>query len=125
MVHTSRIIFRFFCLLLMLHTLALNTCDDLYLKLLGQSSKIILLKNIEVEEESDTKSKTGESDTLDTSDDDDYLLNISSFISTHSDDDYASITSKLHFHFSSTILAQLHYEIQIPPPRICPIKSFC
>jgi hypothetical protein len=109
MVYTSRIMFRFFCLLLMFHTLALNTCDDLYLKLLGQSSKIMLLKNIEAEEESDT---------LDAFDDDDYLLSTSSFINTYSDDDYASITSKFHFHFSSTILAQLHYEIQIPPPRI-------
>ncbi len=125
MVYTSRIMFRFFCLLLMFHTLALNTCDDLYLKLLGQSSKIMLLKNIEAEEESDTKSKTGESDTLDAFDDDDYLLSTSSFINIYSDDDYASITSKFHFHFSSTILAQLHYEIQIPPPRICPIKYFC
>jgi hypothetical protein len=117
MIYTSRIIFRIFCLSLMLHTLALNICDDLYLKWLGQSSKIMVLKNVDVEEESDAESKTTKSDDVDSLYDDDYFFNTSSFISDYNKDDDTGLTTKFRFYFSFIILAPLHYEIQIPPPR--------
>lgn len=114
MIYTSRIVFRTFCLLLMIHIVALNTCADYYVKFL--SSKSVALKSFDIEEEADSKTKTTESDVFD-SIDDDYL--VTSFLNLHANSDINCFENGRHLrhYFYSASFPQLHYDIQIPPPR--------
>lgn len=98
----------------MIHIVALNTCADDYVKFL--SSKSVTLKSLDIEEESDSKTKTTESDVFD-SIDDDYL--VTSFLSLHSSSDVNCFENGRHLrhYFYSVSFPQLHYDIQIPPPR--------
>ncbi|WP_158279510.1 hypothetical protein [Arcicella aurantiaca] len=110
-------IFKTLCLMLSLHLLAMNICDNYYLKLIGQTSKSGITKNVDLEEEeADANGKTSESDSFDDIDDD-YL--VESFFSYNAQINHESLVflPKQRFHFFSVILPQLHYDIQIPPPR--------
>lgn len=98
----------------MIHIVALNTCADDYVKFL--SSKSVTLKSLDIEEDSDSKTKTTESDDFD-SIDDDYLVTSFLSLNIYQDVNSFEIAKELYYHFSSITLTQLHYEIQIPPPR--------
>lgn len=114
MIYTSHIFFRIFCLLLMIHIVALNTCADDYVKFLSCNSET--LKSLNIEEESDSKTKTTESDDFD-SIDDDYL--VTPFLSLNSSLDVNCFENGKHLrhYFYLVSFPQLHYDIQIPPPR--------
>lgn len=113
MVLVSQIVVRIFCLLLTIHIVAINTCNDLYLNLIYKSS--ISIKS-NVEEEPDSKSKSSESDSIEI-DDDKYLVSSLSLVNGKCELDLLQF-QKRYFLNSPNALPQVHYEIQIPPPRV-------
>ena len=113
MLKVSHIIVRIFYLLLAFHIVAINTCSDLYLKLIFKSSYSI---NSNVEEEPDSKSKSSETDNLEI-DDDEYLVFSLPNVKGNFELDLIQF-QKRNFFYSSIAFPQVHHEIQIPPPWI-------
>ncbi len=112
MIKGTHIFVRFFCLLLVFHIIALNTYNDLYLNLIYKSSISI---NSNVEEEPDTNSKSSESDNFEL-DDDKFLAAALYLVNGKCELDLMQFQQR-HFLYSSIAFQQVHYEIQIPPPR--------
>jgi hypothetical protein len=96
MIKVFNILSRTFCLLLMIHLLAVSVCDDYLLKLINKSN---IEQTLDIEKDTDNDSK--EFDDFD----DEYLVNSPhNFIYNYSD--YLQIA-----------LSQRIEEILIPPPR--------
>ncbi len=100
----------------MFHILAINISDEFYLKLISQSTKSIVAKDFDIEKESDAQNGSGESDDIDTIDDD-YLVTSFSLPILENDKKLIEISQKFPFFFCVNSLPQGNCEIQIPPPR--------
>ena len=109
----SVIVFRFVCLLLMIHLLALNVRDDYYMSF-TQSSNIS--KDFDIEEEVTPKTKSTENNNCDNAVDD-FLNSLNFTNKITSLYELTNLTGKLRFHFSLNAFPLVHYEIQSPPPR--------
>jgi hypothetical protein len=109
----SLIVFRFVCLLLMIHLLAINIRGDYYISF-TQSSNIS--KDFDIEEESIPKSKSTESNNCDNSVDD-FLSSLLQSNKVGNLFEFTEGTDKLKFYFSINAFPLVHYEIQSPPPR--------
>jgi hypothetical protein len=112
MIRVFNILSRTFCLLLMIHLLAVSVCDDYLLKLINKSS---VEQTIDIEEDtdSDSEDKTFEFDDFD----DEYLINsFNSFFHNHSFHIQESL-SKVSFQYLQIALSQSNHKILIPPPR--------
>ena len=109
MIKVFNILNRTLCLLLMIHLLALNICDDYLLKLINISS---VEQTIDIEEDtdSDSKGKTFEFD-------DDYLVNAFNNFNYHCDFYTQEFHSASSFQYLQSALPQSTHEILIPPPR--------
>jgi hypothetical protein len=110
MLNHSRRYFKIFCLLLTLHIVALNTCEKFYLNLLTQSS---ISKDFDIEEDSDSKTKSSESDSFM----DDYVVEQSSHFWNNSDFYFKENLKNTSANFSVNSLLQGINEIDTPPPR--------
>ncbi len=110
MLNLSRTYFKVLCFLLTFHIVALNTCEKCYLNLLTQSS---LSKDFDIEEDSDSKTKSNESDSFI----DDYLVEQSSSCWNKSDFSFIENLNKISSNFSVNTLLKGIYEIDTPPPR--------
>jgi hypothetical protein len=106
----SQSYFRIICLLLTFHLVALNTCEKFYLNLLTQST---ISKDFDIEEDTDSKSKTNESDSFI----DDYLVEEIPAFWNNSEYYFIENNNPIASNFSISTLLQGIYEIQIPPPR--------
>ena len=101
---------RIFCLLLMIHLLAIGVCDDYLSKLINNSS---IEQVIEIEKDKDLKDKNVEFDDFE----DDYYVNyLNKFIHINSFFTQKSL-SKVSFQYLQIALPQSINEILIPPPR--------
>lgn len=109
-----KIFSRIFCFLLMFHILAMNIYKDYYAHLINYST---ISKDFDVEEESNPKSKTNQSSNFDDSLDE-YLNIPNSFHQNKNALNFVETSQRLKFHFSIGVLPIVHYEIQIPPPRV-------
>jgi hypothetical protein len=110
MLNLSRTYFKVLCLLLTFHIVALNTCEKFYLNLLTQSS---ISKDFDIEEESDAKNKSNESDSFI----DDYLVEQLSSCLNKLDFYFIENPTKISSNFSANALLKGIYEIDTPPPR--------
>lgn len=110
----SVIVFRFICLLLMIHLLAINIRDDYYMAFTQCSN---ISKDFDIEEETMPKTKSTENNNYDNSVDD-FLSNLLVTNKVSSLYEFANGTNKLKFHFSINAFPLVHYEIQSPPPRV-------
>jgi hypothetical protein len=112
MIKVFNIVSRTFCLLLMIHLLAVSVCDDYLLKLISKSN-IEQTLDIEEDTDNDLEDKTLEFDDFD----DEYLVNsLPNFnyyraLSQHED------LSPTAFQYLQIALPQSNNEIMIPPPR--------
>jgi len=100
----------------MFHIVAINISEEFYLKLISQSTKSIVAKDFDIEEESDSQNNSGELDDFDAIDDD-YLVTSFSLPLLENDKTLIEISRKIPFFFCVNSLPQGNYEIQIPPPR--------
>ena len=112
MIKVSNILIRTFCLLLMIHLLAVSVCDDYLLKLINKSN---IEQTLDIEEDSDNDSngKPFEFDDLD----DKYLVNPSN---NHINHHYSLLQENLSsasFQYLQIALPQRISEILIPPPQ--------
>jgi hypothetical protein len=110
MLNHSRRYFKILCLLLTFHVVALNTCEKFYLNLLTQSS---ISKDFDIEEDSDSKTKSNESDSFI----DDYIVEESSNYWKSSDLFVTENLNKISFNSPINSLQIGVYEIDTPPPR--------
>ena len=102
---------RIFCLLLMIHLLAIGVCDDYLSKLINNTS---IEQVIEIEKDKDLKDKNVEFDDFE----DDYYVNyLNKFIHINSFFTQKSL-SKVSFQYLQSALPQSINEILIPPPRL-------
>ena len=112
MIKVFNISSRVFCLLLMIHLLAIGVCDDYLLKLINKSS-IEQVVEIEKDTNKDLKDKNVEFDDFE----DEYYVNYSNkFIHINSIFRQKNL-SKLSFQYLQITLLQRIHEILIPPPR--------
>ena len=112
MIKIFNILSRTFCLLLMIHLLAVSVCDDYILKFINASN---IKQTIDVQEDSDNDSngKSFEFDDLD----DKYLVNsLTDFNSLHNFYQKENL-STIAFQYLQIALPQSIHEIPIPPPR--------
>ncbi len=110
MLNFSRTYFKILCVLLTFHVTALNTCEKFYLNLLTQSS---ISKDFDIEEDSDSKTKSNESDSFT----DDYVVDQSSPLLKNFEFYFTENLNKISTNFSINSLLQGIYEIVTPPPR--------
>ena len=112
MIKFVNILSRIFCLLLMIHLLAIGVCDDYLSKLINNSS-IEQVIEIEKDTDKDLKDKNVEFDDFE----DDYYVNyLNKFIHINSFFRQKSL-SKVSFQYLQIALPQSINEILIPPPR--------
>jgi hypothetical protein len=114
MKHCASIVFRFVCLLLMIHLLAINIRDDYYMSFFHCTS---ISKDFDIEEETIPKSKSSETNNCDNTFDD-FLSSFHSSNKIASLIDFSEKVDKLTFHFSINAFPKVHYDIQSPPPRV-------
>jgi hypothetical protein len=110
MFNLSRSYFRIICLLLTFHLVALNTCEKFYLNLLTQSS---ISKDFDIEEESDSKSKTNESDSFM----DDYVVEETPSFWNNLYDCFSQNNNHVSLNCLVNSLLQGIYKINTPPPQ--------
>lgn len=109
MIKVFNILSRTFCLLLMMHLLAVSVCDDYLLKIINKST---IEQPFDIEEDTDdnVKDKTLEFD-------DEYLVNSPN----HFDICHLFLLeyklSKVSFKYLQIALPQSNNKILIPPPR--------
>ena len=112
MIKVFNIVSRTFCLLLMIHLLAVSVCDDYLLKIINKSN-IEQTLDIEKDKDNDSKNKPFEFDNFD----DEYLANsLNHFINYHSFQIQENLSTS-SFHYLQIALLQRISEILIPPPR--------
>lgn len=112
MVKVFNILCRIFCLLLMIHLLAVSVCDDYILKLINNSNSELSL-DIEEDRGNNSKDKSFEFDDFD----DEYLVTtLNHFVYSHSFQVQENISS-ISFQHLQIDLPQRINEILIPPPR--------
>jgi hypothetical protein len=108
MIKVFNILGRTFCLLLMIHLLAVSVCDDYLLKLINQSNTE---QSLDIEKDTDNDLK--EFDDFD----DEYLVNFSDhFVHNYPFQIQENILT-VSFQYLQTALPQSINEILIPPPR--------
>jgi hypothetical protein len=112
MIRVFNILSRTFCLLLMIHLLAISVCNDYLLKIINKSN---IEQTLDIEEDTDNGSENKSVEFNDF--DDEYLVNApNSFINSHSFQVQENI-SKVSFQYLQIALSQRISEILIPPPR--------
>lgn len=109
----SLIVYRFVCLLLMVHLFAVNIRYDYYLSFFNTTN---ISKDFDIEEESLPKSKSSETNNSEYNNDE-FLNNINSINKITTSEVFTESAKKLTFYFSINALLSVHYEIQSPPPR--------
>ena len=112
MIKVFNILSRAFCLLLMIHLLAISISDDYLLKLINKSTLEQTL-DIEKDTDNDSEDKTFEFDNFD----DEYLVNsLPNFNYSHAFFLQADLSTSA-FQYLQIALSQSDNEILIPPPR--------
>jgi hypothetical protein len=112
MIKVFNILSRTFCLLLMIHILAISVCDDYLLKLINKSN-IEQTLDIEEDTDNDSEDKTFEFDNFD----DEYLVNSLSNFNYYHAFSLQENLSVSAFHYLQIALPQSINKILIPPPR--------
>ena len=112
MIKFLNILSRTFCLLLMIHLLAISICDDYFLKLINKTP---IEKTIDIEEDSEKyfKNKTCKVDDVD----DEYLANSFPTINYYHTFSLQENLSTSDFQYLQIALPQSNNKIVIPPPR--------
>ncbi|MES2797135.1 MAG: hypothetical protein V4683_14285 [Bacteroidota bacterium] len=97
----------------MLHILALNVNNSYYLKLINCNT---ISKDFDIDEESKSKSKSCENSCTDNSVDE--FLNGLNTLNKHKTlANFSENVAKSNFQYLMSTFPNVHYEIQIPPPR--------
>lgn len=111
MLNFSRKYFQILCFFLTFHIVALNTCEKIYLNLLTKSELPI---DIDIEEDTDSKTRFNESDSLI----DEYLVEDLSLLWNHSTSYFTENISNSCYDFSVNCLLKGTCEIDTPPPKL-------
>jgi hypothetical protein len=110
MIKVFNILSRTFCLLLMIHLLAISISDDYLLKLINKSN---IEQTLDIEEDNDSKDKAFEFDDFD----DEYLVNSLPNFNYYRTFSLQENLSTIAFQYLQIALPQSNNEILIPPPR--------
>jgi hypothetical protein len=110
MIKVFNILSRTFCLLLMIHLLAVSISNDYLLKLINNSN---IEQTHDIEEDNDSKDKAFEFDDFD----DEYLVNSLPNFNYYRTFSLQENLSTIAFQYLQIALPQSNNEILIPPPR--------
>ena len=112
MIKISNILNRTFCLLLIVHLLAISVCDDYLWKLINKST-IEQTLDIEEDTDNDSKEKSFKFDDFN----DEYLANLFLIFRYHRTFPLQEDLSQSAFQYLQIALTQSNNKILIPPPQ--------